>query len=132
MSKASASALSKKASKTKKPAEREEPEEPEEPRWFRDLAPEDRRRASKLIERLTTAGADDAENLVRRDLVGEVPAIAAYAIARAVRALGDDATPADVGELLGEGRDNELGVRWRLVDDEGRPIRLDPRDLEGG
>jgi hypothetical protein len=109
-----------------------EPEVPEEPRWFRDLAPDDRRRASKLIERLTAAGADDAENLVRRDLVGEVPAIAAYAIARAVRALGVDAGPADVAELLAEGRDSELGVRWRLVDDDGRPIRLEARDLEGG
>ncbi|HET9085250.1 MAG TPA: hypothetical protein VFN41_12700 [Candidatus Limnocylindrales bacterium] len=107
-----------------------EPDEPEEPRWFRDLAPDDRRRASRLIERLTASGADDPENLVRRDLVGEVPAIAAYAIARAVRALGDDASAADVAELLGEGRDSELGVRWRLVDEDGRPIRLEARDLE--
>ena len=108
------------------------PGDPEEPRWFRDLAPDDRRRASRLIERLTAAGAADPENLVRRDLVGDVPAIAAYAVARAVRALGDDASPADVAELLGEGRDSELGVRWRLVDDDGRPIRLEARDLEAG
>jgi len=116
----------------KKASKPKEAEEPEEPRWFRDLAPDDRRRATKLIERLTAAGADDPENLVRRDLVGEVPAIAAYAIARAVRALGDDASPADIAELLGEGRDSALGVRWRLVDDDGRPIRLEARDLKGG
>lgn len=109
-----------------------EPEEPEEPRWFRDLEPDARRRAARLIERLAKDGADDPENLVRRDLVGEVPSIAAYAITRAVRALGDDATAADVAELLGEGRDSGLGVRWRLVDDDGRPIRLERRELEGG
>lgn len=117
---------------TKKGSKGRERDEPEEPRWFRDLAPDERRRASRLIERLTAAGADDAENLVRRDLVGEVPAIAAYAIARAVRALGDDASPAEVAALLGDGRDSELGVRWRLVDDDGRAIRLEARDIEGG
>ena len=116
----------------KKRPKPKEPDEAEEPRWFRDLAPDDRRRAARLIERLTAAGADDPENLVRRDLVGEVPAIAAYAVARAVRALGDDASPADVADLLGEGRDSELGVRWRLVDDDGRPIRLEARDLQRG
>ena len=123
------------ANATTKPAranKAEEPDEPEEPRWFRDLEPDDRRRAARLIDRLTAAGAADPENLVRRDLVGEVPAIAAYAIAKAVRALGDAPSPADVTELLGEGRDSELGVRWRLVDDDGRPIRLERRDLEGG
>ena len=123
------------ANATTKPAranKAEEPDEPEEPRWFRDLEPDDRRRAARLIDRLTAAGAADPENLVRRDLVGEVPAIAAYAIAKAVRALGDAPSPADVTELLGEGRDSELGVRWRLVDADGRPIRLERRDLEGG
>ena len=123
------SETTKRASKPKEP---EEPAEPEEPRWFRDLTPDDRRRASRLIERLAKAGADDPENLVRRDLVGDVPAVAGYAVARAVRALGDDASPADIAELLAEGRDSELGVRWRLVDDDGRPIRLEARDLEGG
>ena len=123
---ASSSSTAKKAAKPK------EPEEPEEPRWFRDLEPDGRRRAAKLIDRLTAAGVEDAENLVRRDLVGEVPAVAAYAIARAVRGLGDDPSPADIAELLSEGRDTELGVRWRLVDEEGRAIRLERRDIRGG
>lgn len=127
--KSSSSETTKRASK---PKQSEEPAEPEEPRWFRDLTPDDRRRASRLIERLAKAGADDPENLVRRDLVGGVPAVAAYAVARAVRAVGDDASPADIAELLAEGRDSELGVRWRLVDDDGRPIRLEGRHLEGG
>jgi hypothetical protein len=115
-----------------KAAKPKEPQEPEEPRWFRDLEPDGRRRAAKLIDRLTAAGVDDAENLVRRDLVGEVPAVAAYAIGRAIRGLGDDPSPADIAELLSEGRDGELGVRWRLVDEDGRAIRLERRDLQGG
>ena len=118
--------------KSKKPPKSKEPEEPDEPRWFRDLEPGERRRAAKLIERLTAAGADDAENLVRRDLVGEVPTVVAYAIGRAIRGLGAEPDPAEVAEVLSEGHDTDLGVRWRLVDDDGRPIRLDKRDLEGG
>jgi hypothetical protein len=108
-----------------------EPDEPAEPRWFRDLEPEDRRRASRLIERLTAAGAHDAEGIVRRDLVGEVPAIAAYAVATAIRNLGDGATVADIVDALSDGRDGELGVRWRLVDGDGRSIRVDPDALDG-
>lgn len=108
------------------------PKEPEEPRWFRDLEPDDRRRAARLIERLSDAGASDAEGIVRRDLVGEVPAIAAYAIARAIRELGADPSVAEIVELLNEGRDSELSVRWRLVDGDGRPIRIDTDELDAG
>ena len=128
------------AAKSAKSQEREEPgatglrepREPEEPRWFRDLDRDQRRRAARLIERLTAAGADDPENLVRRDLVGDVPAVAAYAVGRAIRELGEDASPADVAETLSEGRDSELSVRWRLVDENGRPIRLERSDLGAG
>lgn len=116
----------------KKAAKPKDAEGPEEPRWFRDLEPDGRRRAAKLIDRLTAAGVEDAENLVRRDLVGEVPAVAAHAIARAVRELGDDPSPADIAELLSEGRDTGLGVRWRLVDEDGRAIRLERSDFPGG
>ena len=73
----------------------------------------------------------DPEGMVRRDVVGEVPAVAAFAVARAIRALGAKATPAEVADLLAEGRDNELGVRWRLVDGDGRPISIDADALEG-
>ena len=128
---ASSSTASQRSAATK-PTKPKEPQEPEEPRWFRDLEPDGRRRAAKLIDRLTAAGVDDAENLVRRDLVGDVPAVAAYAIGRAVRGLGDDPSPADIAELLSEGRDGELGVRWRLVDEDGRAIRLERRDIQGG
>lgn len=111
-----------------KPAPKE-PEAPPEPRWVRDLEPAERRRAARLIERLTETGAKDPESVVRRDLVGEVPAIAAYAIERSIQALGDDASPADVVDALIDGRDADLGVRWRLVDDDGRPIPLDTKAL---
>jgi hypothetical protein len=116
---------------SKPDAEPAEPREPEEPRWFRDLEPDDRRRAARLIERLTAAEAHDPEGIVRRDLVGDVPEVTAFAVARVVRGLGDDPSPADVAEALIDGRDSELGVRWRLVDADGRPIRLDPDTLGG-
>jgi hypothetical protein len=114
----------------KKPAERaargdDEPEEPEEPGWFRDLEPSERGRARRLIERLTAAGARDAVSIVRRDLAGDVPAVAAEAIRRRLAELPPDAAPAQVVDLLAEGRDEALGVRWRIVDGDGRPIVID-------
>ena len=120
------------AAKKKRAKEPEPPKEPEEPRWFRDLEADDRRRAARLIERLTKAGASDAEGIVRRDLVGEVPAIAAYAIEKAIRELGSDPSVAEIVELLNEGRDSGLSVRWRLVDGDGRPIRIDTDELDAG
>jgi hypothetical protein len=108
------------------------PEEPDEPRWFAALEPEARRRARRLIARLEEAGAPDPEGMARRDVVGEVAAVAAFAIERALDALDDDATPTDVAALLADGRDDDLGVRWRLVDDDGRPITVDLRRRRGG
>ena len=99
--------------------------EPEEPGWFRDLAPSERGRARRLIERLTAAGATDAVSIVRRDLVGDVPALAAHAIERRLAELPDDAGVARVAAVLADGRDDELGVRWRIVDGDGRPILID-------
>ena len=107
-----------------------EPEEPKEPRWMRDLETADRRRAARLIEQLTKAGASDPEGMVRRDVVGDVPAVAGFAVERAIRALGAKATPAEVADLLGDGRDTSLGVRWRLVDGDGRPISIETDALE--
>jgi hypothetical protein len=103
------------------------PAEPAEPRWFAALDPDARRQARRMIARLEEAGAPDPEGMARRDIVGEVAAVAAFAIERKLAALGPDADPAAVSALLAEGRDDELGVRWRLVDDDGRPIAIDPR-----
>jgi hypothetical protein len=109
-----------------KPAEAEPPPEPPpEPRWMQALAPSERRRAKRLIDGLTAAGAPDPEGIARRDIVGEVPAAAAFAIAQAIKALGDDASPADVARLLADGRDEDLGIRWHLVDSDDRPIIVD-------
>jgi hypothetical protein len=107
------------------PAAAEEP--PAEPGWLRDLRPAERGRARRLITSLAESGVDDPEGIVRRDLVGDVPAIAAHAIGRRLAALDDDTPPADVAELLADGRDEALGVRWRIVDGDGRPILLEPR-----
>ncbi len=103
----------------------EKPKAPEEPRWLRDLEPAARRRATRLIEGLAKAGAGDPEGIVRRDIVGEVPAIAAFAIGQAIGVLGTDPSAADVVDLLSDGRDAKLGVRWRLVDGDGRQISID-------
>ncbi len=104
--------------------------EPEEPRWLRDLDPAERRRATRLIERLTEAGASDPEGMVRRDVVGEVPTVAAFAVTRQIRALGPKATTGAIAGALSDGRDAALGVRWRLVDADGREIRLDPEAFD--
>jgi hypothetical protein len=102
---------------------REEPAA--DPSWFRDLDPGDRGRARRLIEQLTGAGVGDAESIVRRDLAGGVPALAAHAIAVRLAALADAATPEEVARLLADGRDEALGVRWRIVDGDGRPIVIE-------
>lgn len=96
-----------------------------EPSWISALEDEDRRRARRLLERLTAAGAPDAEGIVRRDVVGNVPAVATFAVARRIAALGPAAPAAAIAGALLDGRDEELGIRWRLVDGAGRPITLD-------
>jgi hypothetical protein len=100
-------------------------ETPAEPRWFAALEPDARRQARRLITRLEDAGAPDPEGMARRDIVGEVAAVAGYAIQRRLTDLGRDADAGAVAELLADGRDEELGVRWRLVDGDGRPISID-------
>ncbi len=102
-------------------------EEPVEPAWLTDLAPAERGRARRLIARLEEAGIGDAVSVVRRDVLGDVAAVAAIVLARRLEELGDDASPARVADLLADGRDDRLDVRWRLVDGEGRPIVLDLR-----
>ena len=99
---------------------------PAEPSWIADLAAAERGKARRLIATLTAAGIGDAEGIVRRDLVGGVAALAAVAISRRLETLGDAARPVSVAAELADGRDDELGVRWRLVDGDGRPIVVDP------
>lgn len=98
------------------------PTPPLEPRWIGELPADDRRRARRLVAALAEAGAADPEGIARRDIAGNVASTAAFAMERAVRALGLSATPEQVVGILREGRDDGLAVRWRLVDGEGRPI----------
>jgi hypothetical protein len=96
-----------------------------EPRWFSALDADARRQARRLVTRLEDAGAPDPEGMARRDIVGGVAAVAGYAIKRRLTDLGPDADAWAVGELIADGRDEELGVRWHLVDGDGRPISID-------
>jgi hypothetical protein len=116
-------------------AKAKQPEAPAEPRWISELDPDDRRRARQLLRRLGEAGAADVEGIVRRDLVGDVPTVARFAVARELAAALGDPDPAAVKaatRLLGvlvDGRDDDLGVRWRLVDETGRPIGVTADDV---
>ena len=138
-------ATGKRGRSSTKPADRKakaeperEPEPPPEPRWIRELAPRDRGRARRLLERLTAAGIRDAENVVRQDLTGDVPSIARLAVAErvatALASSDDQSTTVEpqvrkLIEALGDGRDDELDVRWRLVDADNRPIGLTADDV---
>ena len=75
----------------------------------------------------------DPEGIVRRDLAGGVPTVPRVALADRLAAAFDadqDDAVAGILEVLADGRDEALDVRWRLVDDDGRPIGLSARDLE--
>ncbi len=100
---------------------------PPEPHWLREMTPGDRRRARELIERLDDVGVDDAESVARAEIARDEPALTRLALERAVQAAIKSArSPAGAGRAVVEailrGRDQELGARWRLVDDRGRRI----------
>jgi hypothetical protein len=120
-----------------RPTKPKAPEPPPEPRWISELTPRDRGRARRLIEQLDDAGVRDAEGIVRQDLTGGVPTVARLALADRLAAIlpsAADAKAVDraIGQLveqMDEGRDEALGVRWRLVDGDGRPVGLTAEDL---
>jgi hypothetical protein len=118
------------------PKPKEKAAEPDEPRWITELEPADRRRARHLIRRLADRDVRDPEGVARRDLAGGVPTVARIAVADALaEVLGDDPSAGEVrlaGRLLAaliEGRDEALDVRWKLVDDEGRPVAVSSDDV---
>ena len=103
------------------------PEAPPEPKWLRDLPPARRRVARDLLERLVTLGIANRDEIAKAEIVRDQPALARLAIERRLReAVASAADPAQaVGatlKVLAGGRDVELDVRWRLVDDRGRLI----------
>ena len=117
-------------------AEPKEPKKPAEPRWLTELSKSERERAQRLLAVLVGRGLSDAEEVVRDDLDRGSPALARLAISRAIEDIArtGDAPDArevarDVASLLGSGRDAELGVSWRLVDGDGRPIDATGREL---
>jgi hypothetical protein len=122
----------KQPARPRKPAK---PEEPDEPRWLADLDAADRRRATRLMSSLDKLGVRDAEGVVRRDVAGDVPTVARIAIANDLAKLLGDGDPAGaklvgrVLEVLTEGREESLDVRWRLVDDAGRPVGVSAADI---
>ncbi len=125
------------ATKTSKAAKANEPAPPPPPKeakWLADLSTSDKRRAKGLIATLEGLGVDDPEGVVRDDLVDDDPALARVAIGRRLAKLASelDLEPADVkrlATLFGSGRDDDLGVRWRLVDADGREVgRVEPVD----
>ena len=109
---------------TPKPAK---PEPPPEPKWLRDLEPGKHRRARDLIARLGKMGIADAERIVRAEIADGQPALAQLALERAIaKAAAASREPAAavraaVRAVL-RGADVELGVSWRLVDDQDRRI----------
>jgi len=124
-----------------------EPEpEPAPPKrtWLDDLDDRDRamaRTARRMIDALEREGLDDAESLVRRDILGNEPVVATRLLARdllAVIARLKDPTPASVAlvvaDALAASKRRSGLPGWRLLEQdnptgESRGIRLTPEDL---
>jgi hypothetical protein len=96
------------------------PEPPPEPKWLQALDETDRRRFRKLVKRLQDAGVTDPEDVARAEVAEGQPALARLALERRLAAAR---SVADAVDVVLDGRDEDLGARWRLVDGEGREIR---------
>jgi hypothetical protein len=109
----------------RKAAPPEPPPPPPEPRWLTDLDARDRRRAREWLEQLEAAGFDDAEEIARDEVARGRPAVVRAVLARELGQLAAqtdrNAVEAVVG-LLTDGADRALGIRWRLVDGDGRAV----------
>jgi hypothetical protein len=115
------------ATKSHEAAAEKAPEPPPEPKWLRDLAPAKRRQARDLIERLEKADVPEPETIARSEIALDEPALTRLAIERSLaastgRARSPQGAVRAAVEALVSGRDAELEVRWRLVDERGRPI----------
>jgi hypothetical protein len=114
-----------KGGRRRKAAPPEPPPPPPEPRWLTDLDAPDRRRAREWLERLNGAGFADAEEIARDEVARGRPSVVRAVLARQLAELAADtdrdAVKAVVG-LLTDGADRALGIRWRLVDGDGRAV----------
>ncbi|MEX1169130.1 MAG: hypothetical protein WEE50_03200 [Chloroflexota bacterium] len=122
------------AAKAAEPGNSAAPEPPAlpEPRWLLDLAPADRRRARELIDRLGALDVPEAEAIARAEITRDQPAIARMVLERNIReAVANAGSPLAsaraVVHVILRGKDADLGVRWRVVDDRGR--RIDELDV---
>jgi hypothetical protein len=111
--------------------------------WLDKLEDDDRqaaRRARRLISALEDEGITDADALVRRDVLGGQPVVAARLLARDIlEAVGKSSKPESVlnavTEVLGSSKARRGLPGWDLVErdgpsDEPRIIRLVPTDLK--
>jgi hypothetical protein len=111
--------------------------------WLDKLEDDDReaaRRARRLISALEDEGITDADALVRRDVLGGQPVVAARLLARDIlEAVGKSSKPESVlnavTEVLGSSKARRGLPGWELVErdgpsDEPRIIRLVPTDLK--
>ena len=118
------------------------PPAPEPKTWLDELEDEDRdaaRRARRLISALEEEGISDADALVRRDVMGNQPVVAARLLAREIlSAVGRSSKPESVlesvVEVLGASKARRSLPGWELVERDGpagepRVIRLVPSDL---
>lgn len=111
--------------------------------WLDKLEDDDReaaRRARRLISALEGEGIADADALVRRDVLGGQPVVAARLLARDILdAVGKSSRPESVIEavtkVLGSSKARRGLPGWELLErdgptDETRIIRLVPGDLK--
>jgi hypothetical protein len=126
-----------------KPTAKEPKPPPPPPRtWIDKLEDDDReaaRHARRLIAALEGQGIEDADALVRRDITGNQPVVAARLLAREILAAVGTATKPDsvveaVVEVLSSSKVRRSLPGWELVERDGptheeRVIRLVPHDL---
>jgi hypothetical protein len=138
---AKADAAAKRTKGTSEP--KPKPAPPPTKTWLDKLADDDRdaaRRARRLISALEGEGIADADALVRRDLLGGQPIVAARLLARDIlEAVGKSTKPESVieavAEVLASSKSRRSLPGWELVErdgptDEPRVIRLVPNDLK--
>jgi len=135
----------------KEPAGEEAPAAPPLPTWLTKLAPDARSHAERLLGAVLELGLDDAEALVKRDVIDEEPAVAEAVLLRRLALVvqelaGKDAEAAErqrVARIVGTtaewlaNRGREPGPRlalpgWRVVEDgpAGRRIEITRADVE--
>ena len=131
-----------KGSKAKPEATQPKPPPPPPRTWLDKLEDDDRdaaRHARRLIAALDAEGIEDADELVKRDVTGKQPVVAARLLAREIQAAVGTATKPEavveaVVQAIGSSKVRRGLPGWEVVErdgptDEERVIRLVPRDL---